>query len=109
MGHVGNLLLCVVDGGDDSGGELLEIVGELVFLRRGFAGLLAALGLRGDAAVGIETAQTAVAVVEDARAFFDERLDVVDEFFLVELVAGCAVGLFYVLYWLLVDERGRQW
>jgi hypothetical protein len=60
-------------------------------------GLLAALGLRGDAAVGVEAAERAVAVVEDAGAFFDERLDVVDEFFFVELVTGRAVGFLDVL------------
>lgn len=32
VGHVGDLLLCVVDGGDDGRGELLEVVGEFVFL-----------------------------------------------------------------------------
>jgi hypothetical protein len=30
MGHIGNLLLCVVDGGDDRGSKLLEVVGKLV-------------------------------------------------------------------------------
>jgi hypothetical protein len=97
MGHVGNLLLCVVDGGDDSGGELLEVVGKLVFLGRSFARLLAALGLRSDAAIGVETAQRAVAVIKDARTFLDERLDVVDKLFFIKLVTRCAVGLLNVL------------
>jgi len=97
VGHVCDLLLRVVDGGDDRGSEFLEVVGKLVFFGRGFAGLLAALGLRGDAAVGVEAAERSVAVVEEARAFFDEWLDVVDEFFFVELVAGCAVSLLDVL------------
>lgn len=98
MRHIRDLLLRVVDGRDDRGGEFLEVVGELVFLGGGFAGLLAALCLGGDAAVGVEAAEGAVAVVEEARAFFDEGLDVVDEFFFVELVAGGAVGLFDVLW-----------
>jgi hypothetical protein len=59
--------------------------------------LLAALGLSGDTAVGVETAEGAVALVEDAGSFLDERLDVVDKFLFVELVAGCAVGLLDVL------------
>jgi hypothetical protein len=33
MGHVGDLLLCVVNGGDDRSSKLLEVVGELVLLR----------------------------------------------------------------------------
>jgi hypothetical protein len=97
VGHVVDLLLRVVDGGDDRGGELLEVVGELVLLGGGFARLLAALGLGGDAAVGVETAERAVAVVQDAGAFLDEGLDVVDKLLLVELVAWCAVGLLDVL------------
>jgi hypothetical protein len=55
VGHVGNLLLRVVDGGDNSGSELFEVVGELVLLRCGLASLLAALSLCGDATIGIET------------------------------------------------------
>jgi hypothetical protein len=59
--------------------------------------LLTALGLGGDTAVGVQTAERTVAVVEDAGAFLDEGLDVVDKLLLVELVAGCAVGLLDVL------------
>lgn len=95
--HVGDALLGVVDGGDDGGGELLEAVGQPVFLGRRLARVGAALGLRGDAAVRVEAAQGAVALLQDARAFFDERLDVVDELFLVKFVAGCAVGFLDVL------------
>lgn len=102
MRHVGDLLLRVVDGSHDRRRELLEVVGELVLLGGCLAGLLAALCLCGDAAVGIEAAEGAVAVVEDARTFFDEGLDVVDEFFFVELVAGRAVGFLDVLWWELV-------
>ena len=51
----------------------------------------------GDATVGVETAERAVAVVEDARAFLDEGLDIVDKLLFVELVARCAVGLLDVL------------
>jgi len=59
--------------------------------------LLTALCLRGDAAVGVETAESAVALAEDASAFFDEGLDVVDKFFFVKLVAGRAVSFLDVL------------
>jgi hypothetical protein len=55
MRHVGNLLLRIVDGGDDSGSELLEVVCELVLLWCGLASLLATLGLCGDATIGIKT------------------------------------------------------
>ena len=97
VGHVGNLLLRVVDGSDDGSSELLQAVGELVLLGSGLASLLAALGLSSDAAIGIETTERAVALVQDAATLFDERLDVVDKLLLVELVARCAVGLLDVL------------
>jgi hypothetical protein len=47
--------------------------------------------------VGIEAAYGAVAFAEDASAFFDEGFDLVDKFFFVEFVFGCAVGFFDVL------------
>jgi hypothetical protein len=50
-----------------------------------------------DAAVGVKAAQTAVALLEDAAGFFDQRLDIVYELFFIELVAGSAVGSFNVL------------
>jgi len=53
--------------------------------------------LGSDATVGVEASERAVAVVEDAGAFLDEGLDVVDKLLFVELVAGCAVGLLDVL------------
>jgi hypothetical protein len=97
MGHIRDLLLCVVDGRNNARSKFLEVVREFIFLGGCLASLLPALCLCGDAAIGIEAAERAVAVVEDARAFLDEGLDVVDEFFFVELVAGCAVCLLDVL------------
>jgi hypothetical protein len=97
VGHVGDLLLCVVNGSNDGGGKLLEVVGKLVFFGRGFASLLAALCLGSDTAIGVEATERAIAIVEDARSFFDKRLDVVDEFFFVELVTWRAVSLLDVL------------
>jgi primosomal protein N' len=97
VGHVGDLLLRVVDGSDDRSSELLQAVGKLVLLRSGLASLLAALSLSSDAAIGIETTERAVALVQDAATLFDERLDVVNKLLLVELVARCAIGLLDVL------------
>ena len=54
-------------------------------------------GLRRNVSVGIEAAYGAVAFAEDASAFFDEGFDLVDKFFFVELVFGCAVSFFDVL------------
>lgn len=97
VGHVGDLLLRVVDGSDNRRSELLQAIGKLVLLRSSLASLLTALSLSSDAAIGIETTKRAVALVQDAATLLDERLDVVDQLFLVELVAGCAVGLLDVL------------
>jgi hypothetical protein len=97
MRHVGNLLLCVVDGGDDRGGNLLEAIGETILLRRSLAGLAAALGLCGYATIGIESSERAVALLKNTTSFLDQRLDIVNKFLFVQLVAGCTVGLFDVL------------
>lgn len=59
--------------------------------------MLTALGLGRDAAVGVETTERTVALVEDTATLFDEGLDIVDEFLFVELIAGCAIGLLNVL------------
>lgn len=50
-----------------------------------------------DAAIGIETTERAVALVQNAATLLDERLDIVDQLLLVELVARCTVGLLDVL------------
>jgi len=97
MRHIRDLLLRIVNGRDHGRRELLEQVCQPVLLWRGIACLGTTLGLVGDAAVGIEAAEGAVAFLEDAAAFFDEGFNVVDQFFFVELVAGGAVGLFDVL------------
>jgi hypothetical protein len=97
VGHVGDLLLRVVNGSDNRRGELLQAVGKLVLLRSGLTSLLTALSLSSDAAVGVETTERAVALVQHAATLLDERLDVIDQLFLVELVARCAVGFLDVL------------
>ena len=53
--------------------------------------------LRRNVSVGIEATYGTVAFAKDAGAFFDERFDLVDKFFFVELFFGSAVGLFDVL------------
>jgi hypothetical protein len=97
VGHVGNLLLRVVDSGDNGARELLETIGKLVFLGRGLAGLLAALGLGSDATIGVEATERSVALAKDATSLLDKRLDVVDKLLLIELVTGRAISLLNVL------------
>lgn len=63
----------------------------------GLAARRSGLGLRSNVSVGIEAADCAVAFAEDAAAFLDQRLDLVDEFFFVKLFFGSAVGLFDML------------
>lgn len=97
MRHVGNLLLSVVDGGNDRARELLEGVSKLVFLWSGFASLRAALGLCSNATIGVKTTERAIALAQDATTLLDQRLNVVDELIFVKLVAWCAVSLLDVL------------
>ncbi len=63
MRHVVDLLLGVVDRGDNRCRELLEDICEAVLLGRSLAGTGTGLGLGGDAAVWIEAAERAVALL----------------------------------------------
>jgi hypothetical protein len=95
--HVIDALLCVVDGGDNGGGQLLQGIGQAVLLGSGLLGAGTALGLSSDATVGVETAQGAVALLQDATTLFNKRLDLVDQIFLVQLFTWGTVGGFDVL------------
>ena len=95
--HVVDALLCVVDGGDDGSGQLLEGIGQAVLLGSGLLGAGTALGLSSDATVGVEAAKGAVALLQDATTLFDKRLDLVDQIFLVQLFTWGTVGGFDVL------------
>jgi hypothetical protein len=53
--------------------------------------------LSGDVSIRIETADGTVAFSKDTATFFDERLDVVDEFLFVKFFARSAVGFLDVL------------
>ena len=97
VGHVGDLLLCVVNCSDNRRGKLLQGVGQLVLLWCSLTSLLAALSLSSDATIRVETTERAIALVQDAASLFNKRLDVVDQLLLVEFVAGCAIGLLDVL------------
>jgi hypothetical protein len=102
MWHVLQLLLRVVDRGYDRCGELLEEISKAVLFGCSLASLRASLCLGSNAAIRVETSERAIAFLKDATSLFDEGLDVVDEFFLVKLVAGRAVGLFNILKSVLV-------
>jgi len=53
--------------------------------------------LRGDATIGIETTEGSIAFLQDATAFFNKRLDVVDKFFFIKFIAGGTISLFDIL------------
>jgi hypothetical protein len=97
MRHVRNALLCIIDRLDDVCSQLFQGLRYAMFLRARFATRGACLGLRSNVSVGIEAADRAVAFAEDAAAFFDERLHLVDEFFFVELFFRGTVGFVDVL------------
>jgi hypothetical protein len=56
------------------------------------------LGVRLDASVGIEGTDRAVTFLQDLAAFFEEGLDGVDEFLLVEFFFRLALGSVDCLY-----------
>jgi len=69
--HVLDLLLGVIDSCDNGRRELLKKVGKPVLLWCGFAGASAALGLRSNATVGIESTKCSIAFLENATTFFN--------------------------------------
>ena len=68
-----------------------------MLFRAGLAARSSGLGLRSNMSVGIEAADCTVAFAEDAAAFLDERLDLVDKFFFVKLFFGSAISPFNML------------
>jgi hypothetical protein len=56
------------------------------------------LGLCGDVAIRIEATNGAITFAEDARAFLDLGLDVVDEFLFIELFFWRSVGFLNKLW-----------
>ena len=97
VGHVVELLLCVLDGLYDRGCEFLERVGEGVLLRRCFTGGGPRLCVGGDVSVWVESPDGTVAFLQDAATFLDHGLDIFDEFFFVKLVLWCSVRFLHAL------------
>ncbi len=106
VGHVVELLLCVLDRLHDGGCELLERVGEGVLLRRRFAGGGSCFGGGGDVSVWVEPSDGTVAFLQDAVAFFDHRFDVFDELFFVQFILWSSVCFVHALWGLLADGQG---
>ena len=97
MRHIGDLLLGVVDGLDDVGCELLEVFGQPMLFGRCFTAGGVSFGVGGDGSIRVETADGAVAFLQDAATFFEKGLAVFDDLFLVQLLLWCAVGFFETL------------
>jgi hypothetical protein len=100
MRHICNPLLRMVNRLDDVGGQLFQSLGHTIFFRARLSTRSVCLSLRRNVSVGIETADCAIAFAEDAAAFFDERLDLIDQFFFVELVSRGTIGF--------IDELGSK-
>lgn len=95
--HVSNALLRVVDCLDDRGGEFFEQLSQLMLFLGGFPGGSVGLGASSDASIRVEATDSTVALLQDTSTFFEQRLDLLDKFFFVQLILGCAVGLLDVL------------
>lgn len=82
----------------------------MVLFGRGFAASRLMLGLVLDAAVGVEGADGAVALLEDLAAFFEQGLDGIDQLLLVAfsfgLALGDADGLCVLIHVFMLDSTG---
>src|ERR1700761_6251395 len=103
MRHVIQLLLCVIDGRDNRSREFLERFSQAELLWCRLASSRAALGLGSDMTIRIQNTERSIALLQDAATFLDERLNVVDELFLVQLVLGRGIRLVHVVLDLLAD------
>lgn len=97
MWHIGNALLAIVDGLDNSSGQFLQQFCKLVLLLGGlaFCGACFRGGL--NASIWIQTADGTVAFLQDASTFFQQWLNLIDEFFFVKFLLGRTVGFLDVL------------
>jgi hypothetical protein len=98
MRHVSNALLAVINRLHHGLSQLLDHIGQLVFLGGGIARGSTSLGGRSDAAIRIESTNGAIALLEDATTLFDQGLDIPDQLLFIELVLRSAVGLLEALY-----------
>jgi hypothetical protein len=98
MRHVGNALLAVVYGLHHGLGQLLDHISQLVFFGCRIACRGASLGGSSDTTIRIESTDGAIALLQEAATFFDQRLDVLDQLLFIKLVLGSAVCLLEALY-----------
>jgi hypothetical protein len=91
MRHILKLFLRIVNGSDNGRGKLLQQIGKTVLFWSSFASPCATLRLGSDATIRIKATEGAVTLVEDTRGFFNERLNVVDELFLIKLILWRAI------------------
>jgi hypothetical protein len=97
MRHVSNALLAVVDGLNNGFGQLLEHIGELVFLRSSIARRGTSLRSCSDTSIGVKGPDCTIAFLKDMTSLLNKRLDSLDELLFVELVLGGSVGLLKLL------------
>lgn len=86
MRHARNLLFGPVNSCRNIGAQLLDLLGETVLLRGGLAGVGLGFRVALDASIRIEGADSAVTILEDVTALFEEGLDGVNKFLLVAVI-----------------------
>lgn len=108
MRHAFELLLGVVDALSYVAGQVFQHVGEVVLLGCSLAGRSSIFCVGRNLAVGVEPLDDALGFVEDARAFFNERLDFINELLFVTLVFGRGLGAVNFLPIMLVRVAGNE-
>ena len=97
MRHVGDHTAATIDRASDRLGQLFKLIRQGVFFGRCLVRRGPRLGLRCNMTVGVESPDGAVALLETLPAFFEKRLDVLDQLLLVQFFLWCAFSFFDAL------------
>ena len=97
MWHVGDLLLCVVDGFDNGCRQLFERICQRILFWSCFTVRGTGFGVGGDTSIRVKAADGAIAFLQYAATFFNQRLDVLNKLLFVEFVLWSSVCNFDAL------------
>ena len=93
MWHVLQLPLCVFDALRHIASEVLQEVGQAVFLRGSLACYCLVFGIGSDMPVRVQALDDPLGLVEDPASFFDEGANFAYQRFLVALIFGSPLSL----------------
>jgi hypothetical protein len=86
MWHSIDFPLSVLNSPEDRVRKFLQLLGQVIFFRRGFVRSGSGLCVGSDTTIWVKGTNGAVALLEDIIGLLKQRLDVLDKLLLVELI-----------------------